>query len=185
MRARPFCNTTKRAPDNFAASLEIHHAERFAQFEMLLGLERVVALLADRVTLDIAVLVRAVRHVVRRHVGDLRQLLVELVGELLLLGLQRRQRGLELGDFGHQRFGALLVLGLLRLADFLGRRVAPRLRLLEFGDRRAPLSSSASSLPASGASPRRVSPRSKASGCSRIHLMSYMAALLVGIGGIV
>ena len=81
--------------------LEIHHAERFAQFEMLLGLERIGALLAVRVTLDIAARVEPDRHVVGRQIGDLRQFLVELFAELLLLGFQRRQRHLQRGDFGH------------------------------------------------------------------------------------
>ena len=79
-RASPFFSTTKRAPDNFAASLEIHLAERFAELEMLLRRERVVALRAEAMMLDIVVRVLAVRHIVERQVGNLRQRLVELLG---------------------------------------------------------------------------------------------------------
>ena len=35
-RARPLFSTTKREPESFAADLEIHEAERFAELEMLL-----------------------------------------------------------------------------------------------------------------------------------------------------
>ena len=106
---------------------------------MLLRLECVIALFADDVMLDIAARIGAVRHVVERRVRNLRQLLVELGGERFLLLFHRRQRCLELGHFGHQLVGPGLVLGLFGVADFLGRRIAARLCLLEFGDGRPPL----------------------------------------------
>ena len=80
-------------------------------------------------------------------------------------------------DLGHQRLRGRLVLVLLRRADLLRGRVAPRLRLLRpSGSRARRFSSSASSFADSAGSPRRSRPRSKASGFSRIHLMSCMAA---------
>ena len=48
----------------FRRRLEIHHAERFADVEMLLRREGVIRRRADTCALDIAVLVGAVRHVV-------------------------------------------------------------------------------------------------------------------------
>ena len=106
---------------------------------MLFGLEGVVAFLAGLVMLDIAAGIFAVRHVVEQQVGDLRQLLVELVAEFFLLRFQRRQRDFKLVYFGHQLKRCVLVLFLLGLADLLGRRIAPRLCQLVFGDRRPPL----------------------------------------------
>ena len=52
---------------------------------------------------------------------------------------QSRDRVLELRDLGHQRFAPRLVLVLLRRADLLRGRVAPRLRLFGLQDRGAPL----------------------------------------------
>ena len=106
---------------------------------MLLGLERVISLGAVPAMLDIAVLVGAVRHVVERQVGDLREFLIEFVAKFFLLGLQRRQRDFKLVHLGHQLLRRGLVLFLLGLADFLRRGITPRLRLLELGDRRAAL----------------------------------------------
>ena len=60
--------------------LEIHLAERFAELEMLLGRERVIALRAELVVLDIAVLVLAVRHLGERQVGNCGERLLELGG---------------------------------------------------------------------------------------------------------
>ena len=72
-----------------------------------------------------------------------------------------------------------LVLGRLGLADLLGRRVAPRLRLLQPRDDAAPRLVERDQLArepdiAAGASPRFFSPASNASGLSLIHLMSNM-----------
>ena len=72
-------------------------------------------------------------------VRNLFQLLIKSSGERPLLFLHCRQRGFELGHFGHQLAGFGFVLRLLSIADFLRGGIAPRLRLLKFGDRRAPL----------------------------------------------
>ena len=50
--------------------LEIHLAERLAQFEMLLGGKRIVALSPKAMMLDVVALVRAVRHIVERQIGN-------------------------------------------------------------------------------------------------------------------
>ena len=71
----------KARAGQFRSELEIHLAERFAEFEMLLGLECIVALFAEHMMLDVAARVGAVRHVVERRVRDLRKLLVELGGQ--------------------------------------------------------------------------------------------------------
>ena len=72
-----FLQYHKARTGQFRRQFEIHHAERFADLEMLLGLKSIVAFAAGLVTLDIAFLVRAVRHVGERRVGDLRKLHVE------------------------------------------------------------------------------------------------------------
>ena len=51
--------------------LEIHLSERFAQFEMLLGREGVIALGAKAMILDIFVRILANRDVIKRQVWDL------------------------------------------------------------------------------------------------------------------
>ena len=129
----------KARAGEFRRKLEIHLSERFAQIEMLLRLECVVAFFAEYMMLDVAARVGAVRHVIERRVGDLRKLLVERGGQSFLLVLHRRQRGLELGDFGHQLARLGLILRLFRVADFLRRRIAAGLRLLEFCDGCPPL----------------------------------------------
>src|SRR5690348_1570782 len=63
---------------------------------------------------------------------------MELAGNGFLLRLHRRDRALELGDFGHQCLRACRVRGPLGLADLLRRRIAARLRLLEPENARAP-----------------------------------------------
>src|SRR5262245_32255945 len=102
---------------------------------MLPRLECVIALLAVHMMLDIPTRIRAVRNIIARHIGNLRQLLFEFGGDRLLLLLQRRQRGLEPSHLGHQLAGLSLVLRLLGFANFLGRRIPSRLRLLECRNR--------------------------------------------------
>src|SRR4029079_8723484 len=123
----------------FRGKLEIHLFERFAQIEVLFRLECVVTLFAEHMMLDIAAGVGAIRHFVERRVGDLREFLVERSGQSFLLFLHRGQQGFELGDFGHQLACLGLILCLLRVADFLRRRVAASLRLLKFCDGRSAL----------------------------------------------
>jgi hypothetical protein len=89
--------------------------------------------------LDIVVLVLAVRHVLRRQVGNRGKHRIERGRMLLLLGLERRDRVLQLADLGHQRRCRRLILVLLRSTDFLRSGVAPRLRGFGLLDRGAPL----------------------------------------------
>ena len=127
MRARPPFSTTKREPDNFAAVSKSIMPERFAQLEMLLRLERVFALRAGLVMLDVAVLVLAVRHFGERQVRDRRENLVQLLLGRLRLLLQRRQRHLQLVDLGHQllRRGLVLLRLGLRRSPSRPRSAAP------------------------------------------------------------
>src|SRR5262245_33098019 len=113
---------------------EIHLSERFAQVEMLLGLEAVVALGTEAVPLDISTLVVAVGHIVGRQVGKLGKPFLQAGFRLLGCRFERRDAVLQLGDLGHQLVGARVVLLGFGLADLLGGGVAARLRLLQLGN---------------------------------------------------
>src|SRR5690348_7326430 len=89
----------------FCGQLEIHHPKRFAQLEMLPGIERIIALFAEDVMHDIATCVGAIRNIIERRVRNLRQLFVEFSTKSPLLVFERRQQSLEFGNFGHQRVG--------------------------------------------------------------------------------
>ena len=122
--------------------LEVHQPQRLAQLEMLLRREIFffeIARQAELVMLDIVFGVLAVRHFVERQVRDRGENRVQLGLGVLRRLFELRQIVLQRGDLGHQRIGARLVFRLLGFADLFGGRVAPRLRLLEGGDRRAPL----------------------------------------------
>src|SRR5262245_6096240 len=108
--------------------LEVHLAETLAEIEMLLRLEAVIVLRPEAVMLDIAALVRAIRHLGQRQVRNPRQRLVELLGKRLGLVLQCRDLGLEPRDLGHQRLRRTFLVALLRRTDFLRRGVAARER---------------------------------------------------------
>src|SRR6476646_10685284 len=75
--------------------LEIHLPERLAEIEMLLRREAVVALGAEAMVLDVAAGALAGRHFRQWQVGDLRERVVELLGELLFFRLERRDFGLQ------------------------------------------------------------------------------------------
>ncbi len=127
----------KARAGEFRGQFEIHHAEIGAEIEMLFRSEGIMARRAVDMTLDVVVLILAVRHLVVRQVRDLRQLFLQRLGGRLLLLLHRRDRGLEFGDLGHQLLrGGFVLLG-LGLADVLRGGVAARLRLLKLGDQRA------------------------------------------------
>ena len=72
--------------------LEIHLAERLAQFEMLLRREVIVALGAEMMMLDIAVLVVAVRHLVERQVRNCGERVVEFLRAAFSLRFELRNR---------------------------------------------------------------------------------------------
>ena len=117
---------------------EVHLAERLAEFEMLLRRESIIALRPEMMVLDIGALVLAVRHLIERQIGNLRKRLVELRRKLLFLRFERGNLGLEARDLGHERLGGGFLVALLRSADLLRRRVAPRLGRLGLLNRRAP-----------------------------------------------
>src|SRR3954454_25092993 len=84
---------------------EIHLTERLAEFEMLLRREPEIALRPEMMVLHVGAFVRAIRHVVERQIGNLRNYLVELRRKLLFLRFERGNLGLEARDFGHERLG--------------------------------------------------------------------------------
>ncbi len=69
----------KTRTGEFCGGLEIHLAERFAELEMLLRLERVVASCPEAMMLDVVVLVLAVGHVGERQVGYFRERVVQIL----------------------------------------------------------------------------------------------------------
>ena len=151
--------------------------ERFAQLEMLLRRERIIALRAELMMLDIAVLVLAVRHFGERQVRDRREHVVQfLLGSLLRRlpapgswSSARRPRPSAL------RRGLVLLLLRLRRSPSRPRCAAPA-PARPSGSRRGALVERQQVLRLQPSSPRRLRPRSKASGFSRIHLMSCMAS---------
>ncbi len=72
-RAKPFFQNNKPRAGKFGRNLEIHLAERFAEIEMLLRFERIVAFRPKMMTLDVVVRILAVRNVVERQIGDFRK----------------------------------------------------------------------------------------------------------------
>ena len=114
-----FLQHDKARAAQFGGGLEIHVAERAAEIVMRLGRKSVVADLAVDVALHVAVLVGTIRDFVERQVRNRGQFLREFVVGRLRRQLELRHGGLELGDLGHQRVGARVVLGLFGLADFL------------------------------------------------------------------
>ena len=123
---------------NTRCRLEIHQAEGLAQFEMLLGFEGEFAGRAHAAHLDVAVLVRPIGHIRARQVGDDLQQLLQLGLKSAALVLALGQHVLQRGNLGHQLGGERIIFGGLRLADLLGRRIAPRLSILQGCDRGAP-----------------------------------------------
>ena len=124
---------------HFGSRLEVHELQTFAKLHMLLRLERIIALRAEVMMLDIAVLVGAVRHLIERQVRNLREFFLQFLFDLLHRRFKLGKLCLEFANLGHQRICARIVLVLLGVADFLGGRVAARLRLLRCQDGRAAL----------------------------------------------
>ena len=123
----------------FRSGLEIHQAERFAQIEMLLRLERIFALGAEAVMLDIVVRVGAVGNIVERQVWNFRKRGIERRNGQPLCFLRCVDLRLQSRDLRHQRGGAGLVLLGLGLADLFGGGIAPGERGFKLGDRGAAL----------------------------------------------
>ncbi len=111
--------------------LEIHITKCFADFEMLLGCMVPAGLLADDAGHDVVVLVLAIRHVVEGNIGQARQGVVQLGGDLAVLLLGARHLVLEVGDFGFEFFRKLHVLLRHGCADFLGGGIAAGLHVLQ------------------------------------------------------
>src|SRR5438552_11216178 len=103
----------------FRRGLEIHQAERFAEIEMLLRLESVIALRAEAMMLDVVVGSRALGNVLERQIWNFRERVIERGNGLPLLVLACLDRRLQSGDLCHERGRAVLVLVRLRLANLL------------------------------------------------------------------
>ncbi len=123
----------------FCSGFEIHEAERTAEIVMRFRREAVVALVAEHVVLNIAVFVCAIRHSIERKIRNGGEFLGKLFVCRLRSQFELRHGGLELRNLSHQGSGSRLILCLFSVADFLRGRIAPRLRLLRFEDRRAAL----------------------------------------------
>src|SRR5262249_31429647 len=106
------------------SGLEIHLPEPLAEIEMLLRREAVIALGTEAMMLDVAAWVLAVRHFGQRQIGDLRERVVERLGELLFSRLERRDLGLQARALGHERLPRRFFVAFLRRADLPRRRVA-------------------------------------------------------------
>ena len=130
-------STTKRAPESLAAvSKSICPAPRRARSAPSALFDGRASSPQSRYS-TLACSSAPDRHVVERHVGDHRQRVVQrLVAALPFASASRAGTSLSSRDFGHQLRGRRLVLLRLGLADLLGGRVAPRLRLLERQDAR-------------------------------------------------
>ena len=113
--------------------LEIHEPQSLAELEMLLGaVER--RRLSGTVTLHVAVLVCADRHVLLGNIGDGGKSLEQsLLGDALGL-FQLRHRFLDPRNVGHQLLRPRLVLLRLGLADLLGEGIAALGGCLQGGD---------------------------------------------------
>src|SRR5437879_1381099 len=118
--------------------LEVHLPQSFTEIEMLLRRESVIALGAETMVLDVIGCLLAVRHVLERQVGDLRQRVVELLRELLLFCLERRDFGFQTCDLGKERLRRRLLVALLRRADLTRSDIAARERRLRFLNGSAP-----------------------------------------------
>ena len=115
--------------------LEIHHAERRAQVDVVPRVEIEPGRFADPPHLHVRRLVETVGRVVRRQVGQRRQQLFDLGVEAALFRLAVADQVLELADLRHQC--ARLLAPSPGRADLLGQPVAPVLGLLDLRPRRA------------------------------------------------
>ena len=68
-----FFQNDKTRAGEFRRGFEIHLAERFAEIEMLLRCERIIAFCPKTMTLDVVVCILAVGHVVERQIWEFRQ----------------------------------------------------------------------------------------------------------------
>ena len=85
--------------------LEIHQAERLAEFKMLFRLEIQRRLFADLADFDIVVLIRARRHVRQRTVGNRGEFLLQRQNRRLFLSLDGAHADFQVGDFLLELFG--------------------------------------------------------------------------------
>src|SRR5262249_34461645 len=88
--------------------------------------------------LDVVVSVIPVRHIRGGQIGNLCERVVEFSREFLFFRFQLWNSGLEPRHLCHQHLRGGFFVALLRRADLLGSRVAPRQRRLELLDRGAP-----------------------------------------------
>ena len=119
------------------SALEVHDAERLAEFPVRLRLKIELARLAPAAHLYVVVLVLALRHARMRHVRQLERELVEFVLYLRGFVVERLDFFAERADFVLER-GRVLA-GLFLDGDFLGAGVALLLQRLDAQQRLAAL----------------------------------------------
>ena len=174
-RAEPFFQDHEARARKFSRSLEIHLTECFAELEMLFRLESIFPLRAEAMMLDVALLVLAVGHFVERQIGDLRQCVVERLGGSFSSTSSAGMVSLNAATSASITLLVLFRPCLLRLADVFRGGIAAGLGGFERENGGAALLVDLDECAASGrAVPRRASARSKASGLSRMKLMSCM-----------
>ena len=165
----------KREPEIFAACSKSIRPSASPSSKCSFGAKPKSGRVADAADLDIGGLVRALGHVVERHVRNARERVLERLVDAPLGLLALLDRVLDLGDLADQRIGRRLrrrspwpcrspwtprCAGSAALQPL--QVVAPRLVELDELDRRR------------AAAPRRRSASSSLPGLSRIHLMSSM-----------
>src|SRR5690606_37037261 len=115
---------------NPGGTLEVHVAQRFAEFIVLL--ERAVrARLTEAADLDVIVLVLADRNVVERNIRHNGESIIQRLIELTAGCLAALDERLQLGDLALELLGELEVLGGHCLADLLRGGVLAGLRVLQ------------------------------------------------------
>ena len=111
--------------------LEIHHAERLADIDVIADIEVKRRQITHSPNLDICGLIEPVGHVIRRQIGERRKQLFDFRAEAALLFLALPNHHFELTDFIDQYLGFFA--STLGRTDLLGRFVALVLGLLDLG----------------------------------------------------
>ena len=127
---------SKARPGQLRRRGEIHQAERFTQFKMLLGLKREFGRCAMLVLHHIGAFIAPIRHFRIQDIGQRFQHGILRGFGRCRFGFQRRHVIAQPHGFGFKRGGiATLAFG---YADILGKRIAPGLLFLQRGLRRTP-----------------------------------------------
>ena len=115
----PLLEHDKARTTEFGGGLEVHEAERATEIVMRFWRETVAAGLAEHMTLHVAVLVDAVRHLGQRQIRDRRQQAIQPALKLSRRLLQFSYSRLKLRNLDHQIFSTRIIFFLFCFADFL------------------------------------------------------------------